>query len=305
YGEWNCWTTSTQGCEYSLYNLPQTGTYRVQLIPGNGGTQTMSFTTAFSADPTGALSLNTPTQVTLGSVGESEVLTFTATAGQTVALSESGEATTPAGVWMGMTVYNSAGTQVASGAAGPSFTTINLPNLAADTYRVLVYPTVPATSNLQVTLEGGVGGVLPSDGTSTNYSTPAPGQNAHFTFSGTAGQSVSLALTNLVLTPSSPGYAQVYIYKPDGSQYGEWNCWTTSTQGCEYSLYNLAQTGTYRVQLIPGNGGTQTMSFTTAFSADPTGALSLNTPTQVTLGSVGESEVLTFTATAGQTVALS
>ncbi|HZT02529.1 MAG TPA: IPT/TIG domain-containing protein, partial [Steroidobacteraceae bacterium] len=222
--------TSGAGCELSLLNLPQSGTYQVQVTPANSS-QTMSFAATFSTDVTGALVPNTTMPVSLGSMGQSGVFTFTTTAGQTVALSESGVTTTPAGVWIGMTVYNSAGTQVGS-TSGSSFATLNLPNLPADTYHVLVCPGSPATSSLHLALEGGVGGPLPADGTSRNYSTSAPGQNAYFTFSGTAGQSVSLALTNLVLTPSSPGYAQVYIYKPDGSQYGEWNCWTTSTQGC-------------------------------------------------------------------------
>jgi hypothetical protein len=152
---------------------------------------------------------------------------------------------------------------------------------------------------MQVTLEPGVTPVLPLTGVGTNVSTPGPGQGAYMTFSGTAGQSVSLAITNLVLTPNTVSYVLVNVLNPDGASISSTSCVPTS---CEFSLMNLPKTGTYTVTVIPG--GAATMTYTATLSTDLTGHMTLGTGLPVSLASVGQSALLNFTATAGENVTL-
>jgi YD repeat-containing protein len=291
---------SSPGCEIILRNLTQTGTYNATVTPGSSNQQ-MSFTVSAVPDVTGTLAVSTPANVSLPVAGQIGVFTFTATAGQILALDISGITTVPASTYMTLTIYNSAGSTVASTTV-QSGSTFNLPNLAADTYTVWVTPQYPVTGTLQITLEPGTTGTVPGNETAASFSTPAPGQDAYFSFSGTAGQSMSLALMNLVLTPVASGYITVNIYAPDGTYVNGTYCYPSSP-GCEIILRNLTQTGVYNATVTPGSSNQQ-MSFTLASSTDVTGSLSQGSPLAVSLGSVGQSAVLTFTATAGETVAL-
>jgi hypothetical protein len=192
---------------------------------------------------------------------------------------------------------------VGSATSSGNSVTVNLPSLTAGTYSVLIVPAYGASATMQVTLAAGVGGALTFNGTTTTYSSTVPGENAYFTFSGTAGQDLGVGLTNLTLSPGSPNYVTVYVYKPDGTQLTYQYCYLTSPgAGCQLSLTNLPTTGTYKIQVVPS--ATQTMSFKFTPSQDVAGTLVLNTPQNVTLVS-GQNTWLSFTATAGQTVAVS
>jgi hypothetical protein len=208
---------------------------------------------------------------------------------------------------MQVTVYNSAGAVVGTPLTTSSNTTLNVSNLAADTYRVLISPTVPATSSLQVTLEPQVGGALPPDGTSVNIGTTVAGENAYFSFSGTAGQNLTLALSNLVVAGISNARVFVTLSKPDGSILNGYNrseCWTNGAGiACEIALLNLPQSGTYTVNVAP-DSVSQTMNFAMTVSADVTGVLTSGTALPVTLNAMGQSALLSLTATAGQTFAV-
>jgi YD repeat-containing protein len=293
----NCYVGS--GCDYPYYNLPQSGTYTVQIRPVSSS-QTMSFSATMTTSVSGSLTLNTPTTVTLSQLGQNQLLNFTATAGQTVALEASAISSSPANTTYAINVYGP-GNSLVTSTTTASTTTINLPNLAAGTYTVLLYPQTPATATMQVAVYSGATGLMANTGSSTNFSTSAPGQYAYLTFSATAGQNLNLALTGLALSPGSPNYVQIYMYEPNGTNFDNANCYVGS--GCDYPYYNLPQTGTYTVQIRPVSAS-QTMSVTGTMTATLSGSLTLNTPTPVTLNQVGENQVLTFTATAGQTVAL-
>jgi trimeric autotransporter adhesin len=294
----NCYVGA--GCDFPYYNLPQTGTYSIQVRPVSAS-QTMSFATTMTTDITGSLTLNTPASVTLNQLGQNEVLTFAATAGQTVALEVSGISSTPANTPYYVYVYNPSGTLVSSTSTA-STTTLNLTNLVAGTYSVLLFPSTPATATMQVAVYSGATGLLPVNGTPTNYSTSAPGQDAYVTFSATAGQAMSLALTNMSLTPSVGGSMTIGIYYPNGSFFENWSCVPSAT-GCEGVFYNLAQTGTYTL-VVPPINASQTMSFTATAQQPATGSLVANTPQSISLNTVGQLGVYTFTATAGQSLQL-
>jgi YD repeat-containing protein len=294
----NCYSGS-YSCDLEGLELPQTGTYSVRIVPSS--TQTMSFTTTTSAAVTGTLSLNTSTTVNLNTVGQIGVLSFTATAGQPVVLNVSGVTTTPSGNGIELAVVNSARGYVTWTGNAVTENTFNL-NLATGTYQLLMYPSSAYSSGMQVALSTAITGPLTPDGSSTNFATVVPSQVAALTLSGTAGQNLSIALTNLVLSPPGPqGSVSAAILKPDGSTLATANC-SVGISSCELAQYNLPQTGTYTLQVTPNPA--QTMSFTTTTSTAVTGALSPNTPMTLNLSTVGQFAMLSFTVTAGQPVVL-
>jgi hypothetical protein len=262
----------------------------------------MSFNLTLSQNVSGALSMGVPLNVSLATPGQNALLTFTATAGQTVALNMNSISTTPAGKPVYAYVYNASGTQVGTVNSSTN-ATLNLTNLAAGTYSVLLAPQSAATATLQITLASGLSATLPVDGsTSALHATTVQGQNGYFTFAGTAGQNLGLALTNLALTPSSVTSVSVSVDRPDGaSLMSATTCSVSSIPGCQLSLRNLPVSGNYVFRVVPN--GQATMSFKTTLSQNVSGALSLGVPMNVNLAVPGQNALLTFTATAGQTVA--
>jgi hypothetical protein len=264
----------------------------------------MSFNLTLSQDVSGALALNTPLNLNLAVPGQNALVTFIVSAGQKIALNMGAVATTPTGKAVYAYVYNASGTQVASiNATSAASATANLPNLAAGTYSVMAAPQSAATATLQMTLANGLTATLPVDGsTSFALTTSVQGQYGYFTFAGTAGQNLGLGITNLVLTPSSVTSANVFVDKPNGSNWQSGNCYPSNVPGCQISLSNLPVTGSYTVRVVPG--GQATMSVNLTLSQDVSGALTMGTPANVNLAVPGQNALLTFTTTAVQTVAL-
>jgi hypothetical protein len=288
--------TNVPGNNFNLLNLPVTGTYTIEIMPASP-LQTMSFNLTLSPPVTGSLSLSTPQSVSL-LAGQYTWLSFTATASQTVAVNESSIATAPAGQNVQLTVYNSSGGSVGSVGASGSNGTINLTNLAAGNYYVMASPGHAATATLQLIVAPGVSATPPLDGTTATYSTSELGQNAYFQFSGTAGENVGLAITGL--TVSSSNYANITVTQPNGNFLVNTSI-TTNVPGSNFNLRNLPATGSYSIQISAN--AQQTMSFNLTLSQPVTGTLSLNTPQSVSLAA-GQYTWLSFTATAGETVAI-
>jgi trimeric autotransporter adhesin len=141
--------------------------------------------------------------------------------------------------------------------------------------------------------------VLPTNGSPTNVSTPSSGQGAYLTFTAAAGQSLSLAVTNLVVTGGS--YARIGVYDPNGTYVTGTTCFQPS---CELALTNLGIAGTYSVAVTQQPGMQGVLSLTATLSVDASGSLTQGTAFNVNLPTLGESALLTFTATANQSVTL-
>jgi uncharacterized membrane protein len=294
----DCSTNNGGGCTLVLQNLPATGTYTLVMSPT--GQAQMSFKVVVSRAVTGTLQAGTPLTVSLSLPGQYALMTFAATAGQTVALSYDSITTTPANQYVDVTVYDPNG-NVVSSSSSQTANTLSLPDLAAGTYTVLVVPEYAATANLQLY-------IAPphalSTGTSASVSTSGAGESAVYTFSGTAGQNLSVGVTNLALTPTSVTDAYGYVYAPDGTFLAGADCSTNSPgAGCTLWLQNLPATGTYTLVMSP-NGQAQ-MSCKVVISQAVTGTLTAGTPRSVSLSVPGQYALMTFAATAGQTVALS
>lgn len=296
----SCYSSSVPGCGINLLNLPQTGTYTVLVTTA---AQVMfSATITLSTDVSGALTAGSPSSINLSAPGQEAWLTFTATAGQTVAINVGSVLTTPSNGTVYALIYNSSGTQIGSLNATPSASgTVNLPNLAAGSYSVLIYANAAATGSMQVTLASGVGGSIPSNGTTVAASTTVPGQNGYFSFSGTAGQSLGLGLTSLSTSPVGVSL-YIYVYRPDGVMMTSSTCYSSTVPGCQLSLQNLPQTGTYSLVVTPSTQATFNASLT--LSTDITATLAINTPLSLNLCLPGENALVTYVATAGQTAAV-
>ena len=208
--------------------------------------------------------------------------------------------TMTAGEQMHLTVFDSNGAQVRqTNSAG--YATLNMVDLAAGTYRVLLAPGDAATGSVQVTLASGMVGTLPADGTSQSFSSTVLNQNGFFTFSATAGEDLALALTEL--TMSYDNRVRLYVFQPSGGEWKDIYCYTYNLPGCSVELRDVPETGEYTVRVVPDSGA-QTSYVLTLSQHLAAGTLLLDTPKTVATPVPGQRAWLTFTLPTAQTVAL-
>jgi hypothetical protein len=135
-------------------------------------------------------------------------------------------------------------------------------------------------------------GTLNLNGAATTPTISVIGQNARDTFSGTAGQWVSLGMTGVTITSSA-----ITFWKPDGTQLA--STFVSTSGGSLDPPTALPTTGTYTVTVNPS--GANTGSLTLTLSTEVTGTLTINAAaTPVTLSRAGQNARYTFAGTAGQ-----
>jgi large repetitive protein len=126
---------------------------------------------------------------------------------------------------------------------------------ATGTYTVVVDPQAGETGSLSLTLYD-----VPPDATGSlpmAVSLTTPGQNARLTFAGTAGQSVTLRLTNVTLGTSTCCDGQLTVFKPDGTRLA--GPFFFGTNGKTVPL-QLPTTGTYSALLDPQGAATGSLT---------------------------------------------
>ena len=225
------------------------------------------------------------------------LLQFSAAANQTLALYVLGNSVSPNVPVMVTQVGTSNRTSFTSGQS----VTFNLPSLTAGNYSLLVAPISNGTTvSMQAALANGATAALPVDDTSVPLQTYVPGQAAYYTFAGNAGQSLSLVLTQLALTPSTVGHVNINVSAPNGAYVTSATCYLGATPGCQLGLRGLTQTGNYLIAVTPS--GPATMGLALNLSQDITGTLVLGTASNVTLSSLGQNALYTFTTTASGSV---
>jgi hypothetical protein len=123
------------------------------------------------------------------------------------------------------------------------------------TYEIQIDPQSNAVGSATVTLYDVVDltGSVTVNGPSLALSLSVPGQSARVTFSGTAGQSVSLRLTGVTIGTSCCSSAKASVTSPSGSTVLAPTYFGTS--GKTFVL-QLPSTGTYTVLLDPQTGST-------------------------------------------------
>jgi YD repeat-containing protein len=286
-------------CQFSLFRMPVTGTYRISMEPVERGSMTVSLT--LSEDLTGTLTTGTPRNVTLTLPGQNSLLTFTAAANQRYALNVSSVSLSPPDkkAWAGL--YDPSDMLVKwVGAEANVPATYNTQALSAGTYSVLVAPAAAATGSAQITVVPQVGGAIVIDGATRPYNSTVPGENGYFTFAGTAGQNLGVGITNIASVPSSNTTVDFNVLKPDNGLLVNWSC---EPPGCSGPLLNLPVTGTYAITMTTTAAGAyRTVSFGLTMSEDVAGTLVAGAPQSISLSVPGQQAVLTFTATQGQSV---
>jgi len=247
------------------------------------------------ADVTGAIATDgTAVVVTTTVPGQNGRLTFTGVSAQRV----SARLTSSTITNRTMSILDPAGATVAS-TVGAFIDTQTLSTPGQ--HSLFLDPYVGSTGSMTVALyevPADVTGTIAIGGSAVPVNITTPGQNGLLTFSGSAGQRISLTLNAGALTS---GLAT--MRKPDQSTLASANFGNGTTL---LEPVTLPDTGTYSIFVDPSLHTTGTVSLTlNAVPADITGAIVAGgSPVLVTLTAPGQKARLTFTGTAGQRVSL-
>jgi YD repeat-containing protein len=285
---------SNTDIKFDLAPLAATGTYRVELQPNGADSGTVDL--RLVSEATGSLTIDgAATVITLGTAQNGRY-TFSANANDLVGLGVTSFATNPAGATVLASLYNPSGTLVWSEAVAAG--NWKLPQLtAAGTYTMRVLPSGTAGASLTVLLSRALTGTLTLDGPATHYQTSRVGQWGQYTFTGTAGQNLTMQAT---AGPTYPHGIVLRIFLPDGSFMTYTNLY--SNYDIKLDLSPLPATGTYRVELQPY--GVDTGAVDLRLVSEATGTLIINgAATTITLGTAQNGRY-TFSANANDLVTL-
>jgi YD repeat-containing protein len=269
--------------------LPTTGTYTIVVDPS--GLATGSMTLTLTSPLTGTITLDgASVPLSFTKAGQTARYTFSGTSGQWLSVGLTSVTISSSTI----TLLKPDGTQLASTTVGttggglePSST---LPTTG--TYTIVVDPSGTYTGTITLTLMSNLSGTLNLGGTTTVSTLSTVGQNARYTFTGTAGQWVSLGMTSVTITSST-----ITLWKPDcTSMVGT----SVGTTGGSLDLSTaLPTTGTYTVTVNPAANYTGTMTLT--LSTEVTGTLTINAAaTPITISRAGQNARYTVAGTASQ-----
>ncbi|MCL2297796.1 MAG: IPT/TIG domain-containing protein [Proteobacteria bacterium] len=293
------WSYATPAAGFAIRQLPTTGTYKIRIEPGNNAT---SFNLLLTEDVSATLTANAAAQTFAPTrIGQSASYTFDGTAGQNVNLHMSGN------TFVGYTyfyVYGPSGAQQTStwlyyGSGAGTSTILTLNNLpATGTYTVRVVPPNGKLGSVNVALLAEATGAL-TPGSAAQTVNLLTGQNASYTFEGTAGQWFGLGLSDLTITPAG-GWITITVLRPDGGTLESF--WSYATPAAGFAIRQLPTTGAYKILIEPGNN---TASFDLLLTEDASGTLVANAAAQTFAPTrIGQSASYTFNGTAGQNVNL-
>ncbi len=287
--------TASSG-KFDLMNLPTTGTYTLLIVPA--GTGTGQATVSLKQEASGTLTIDGAALTTSLSAGQNGRYSFSGTAGQRLGLGMSGVTVSPAGSSVPVTIYKPDGSVFPScGSLLAAGSKCNLPALpTTGTYKVLVQQATPSTANFTLTLSSDITGTLAIDGAPLTFNTTRVGQNARYTFSGTAGQNLSATWSGATFPVA---WTEIYVYRPDGAQIG-YAALTVSSG--KFDLINLPTTGTYTVLIAPA--GTGTGQLTVGLTQEASGTLTADGATLTASLSAGQNGRYSFSGTAGQRLGL-
>jgi YD repeat-containing protein len=231
--------------------LGATGTYTITVDPAEAAAGSLTLTLYdVPADTSGTITAGgVAVTVTTTAPGQNGTLTFSGTAGQRISLGGTNGMTGQIGFScdVNISILNPDTSVLAAATCMEGSGFIDVKTLGASgTYTIKIDPAETAAGSVTLTLY-----TVPADssanlavgGSSATLTTTTPGQNAQATFSGTAGQQVTVRLTS-----SSMGWTTVKLFKPDGtlltSRYAPWDSFDLSTQ-------TLPSTGTYTIVIDP------------------------------------------------------
>jgi YD repeat-containing protein len=253
-------------------------------------------------ESTGTMTLDTATGISVSAAGKIAIRAFEGAAGQTVSFEVSGStagATT-------FSVYSPYAGLISTGTMTNGFVdSAVLP--ATGTYTFVMDPSGTQVGGATVMLHtlASATGSITADGTPVMISLPSPGQNGFVTFTGAAGQQVSVVATNVTLPATCAGSWTLAILQP---QVGGTFSTLASIQPC-YSTSGFLDTitlpvsGTYMLRLDPLGTATGNATLALYTVVPVTGSITTDgTAVAISLPTPGQNGYLTFTGTAGQQV---
>ncbi|GAA3140035.1 hypothetical protein GCM10010466_33890 [Planomonospora alba] len=281
-------------CAFDTVSLPVDGTYTVVVDPSKTAVGSISAQVT-EGDATGSLTVGGgPVKLTTTGPGQAATWSFAGTAGQRIAFALTDGTYSNAYA----SVRKPDGTELFDSTfckASCAFDTVSLP--VDGTYTVVLNPskTTVGSISAQVT-EGDVTGTLTADGAAVKLTTKGPGQYPIWSFAGTAGQRVSVVLSDGTFTS-----ANALMRKPDGSVLvPEKSC----AASCHFDATVLPVDGTYQVVADPA--GIQTGSISAQLNIVPpdvTARISVGGEASTLMTTVpGQRGLWTFTGTAGRQV---
>jgi hypothetical protein len=275
--------------------LPVDGTYKLVLDPQSFSLGTVT-TTLYDvpADATAAGALGSTTVNTVSTPGQNAAMTFAGTNGQRVSLTASAVTIPNSFVWIERP-NGAVLAQFSTGTSGHYMSPVTLPQTG--TFTVHIDPQGSGTGRMSLDPE-----VVPGDpvypilanGVLVSGTNGGAGRNALFTFTGSAGQKISLVVAN-----STMGSANVSILKPDGTTLV--SSFSIGSGGGYVDTTTLPVNGTYTIKADPSstNVGSVDMRLYTV-PAVATGTLTPNgAAANVATTAPGQSARLTFTGGAG------
>ncbi len=251
-----------------------------------------------------------PVTVTTTTSGEDALLAFPGTAGQRVSLKLSAVSIgTNACCSAKVSILRPDGSALATptyfGTSGGFVDTRTLPT--AGSYRILIDPQGTATGSVTLTLydvPADANAAITAGGGAVTLSTTTPGQNVQATFTGVAGQRVSLRLADVTMGPSTCCGGKVSITAPGGSTFAMPAYFGTS--GGFVDAKTLAVSGTYTILVDPQ--ATATGSATLTLYDVPADTSASTSPgssgSSVTTTVPGQNARVMFAGGAGQRVSV-
>ena len=289
-------SAGTNGGFLDAVGLPTTGTYTLFVDPQGPVTGSATLTLYnVSADAAGTIVPGgAPTTVSTTVPGQNAGVTFNAVSNQKVSVKVG-----PSCCTTRVSIIKPNGAVLLAAmtmAAGGGFVdTVTIPTTG--TYTILVDLQGPATGDVTLTLYD-----VPADVTGTiafgvprTLTTTVPGQNASLTFTGSAGQVISLMMAGGCCT------AKISLLKPNGTLLVSPGSFGSS--GGFLDATALPNNGTYTIAIDPQGAATGAMTFTLhTVPAEVTGTLSFGVPASFTTTVPGQNIRLSFSGTAGHRV---
>jgi hypothetical protein len=278
--------------------LPTTGTYTVVLTPA--GIDTGAIDLRVIPEDTSALVVDAPPRTIALGTAQNGRYTFTANAGDSIAVGVMASSTTPAGASVDWKIWKPDGTALANN----TFTgngSWRLPQIpTTGTYTVTLKPVGPVSATSSVVLSRPLTGVLPTDGSTTTVSN-FPGQTFRYTFTGTAGQGFTLQAS----TASNFTFpVDVKVYQPSGATVASGSL--AKGYSLKLDLGVLPSTGTYTVVLTPVvvQNGIDAGVIDLRVVPEDMGALVVNDAAKTIALGTAQNGRYTFTADAGDYLTL-
>jgi hypothetical protein len=281
--------------------LPTTGTYSIVVDPWSSNLGTVTIT--LSEDLSPPISINGPAPTLTNRPGQNGRLLFSGTAGQWISVGIT-DATAAAVNCCTSTVsiLKPDGTTLLSlvqfYTVGNGTPSVQLPTTG--TYAIFVDPYNAVSGTATISLSEDLSPPISINGAAPTL-TIRPGQNGRLLFSGSAGQWVSVGVTDATAAAvNCCTTSTVSILKPDGT--------TLLSPVQFYSVGNgtpsvqLPTSGTYAIFVDPYNAVTGTATIT--LSEDLSPPISINGPAQTLTHRPGQNGRLFFTGTAGQRVSV-